>query len=78
MKRAAMAMTALWLCAMAAPQAQEPAKTAPATHVTKEQIQEFIAKLPHGRILDSPIRAVDVGGYRVGVFAVVRATPGIT
>ena len=71
-KRAAMAMTALWLGAMAAPQAQEPAKTAPATHVTRAEIQEFIAKLPHGRILDVPIRAVDVGGYRVGVFAVVR------
>jgi hypothetical protein len=56
----------------ATPQATLPPKTAPATHVTKDQIQEFIAKLPRGRILDSPIRAVDVGGYRVGVFAVVR------
>ena len=56
----------------ASPQATPPPKTAPATHVTKDQIQEFIAKLPRGRILDSPIRAVDVGGYRVGVFAVLR------
>jgi hypothetical protein len=56
----------------AAPELARPPKTAPATHVTKDQIQEFIAKLPRGRILDSPIRAVDVGGYRVGVFAVVR------
>ena len=73
MKRTAMmAMTGLWLCAVVAPQAQEAPKTAPATHVTKEQIQEFIAKLPRGRISDSPIRAIDVGGYRVGVFAVVR------
>jgi hypothetical protein len=56
----------------AAAQSPEPPKTAPATHVTKEQIQEFFAKLPRGQILDSAIRAIDVGGYRVGVFAVVR------
>lgn len=59
----------------AAPQgaqrAAQPPKTAPATHVTKDQIQEFIAKLPR-RIVDLPIRTVDVGGYRVGVFAVYR------
>src|SRR6267154_820115 len=65
----------IWLWAAAAPQAQEPPKTAPktapATHVTSAEIQEFIAKLPR-RIVDSPIRAIDVGGYRVGVFAVVR------
>ena len=67
-----LAIAGLWLCTVAAPQAQEAPKTAPATHVTKDQIQEFIAKLPKERISDSPIRAVDVGGYRVGVFAVVR------
>ena len=73
MKRTAMmAIAGLWLCAAVTPQAQEAPKTAPATHVTKEQIQEFIAKLPNGRISDSAIRAIDVGGYRVGVFAVVR------
>jgi len=76
-------IAALVLCVATAPLAAQPAappaasqtahppKTAPATHVTKDQIQEFIAKLPR-RIVDSPIRAVDVGGYRVGVFAVVR------
>src|SRR5262245_24474309 len=55
----------------AAPQIVAP-KTAPATHVTKDQIQEFFAQLPKGRILDVAIRAVDVGGYRVGVFAGTR------
>jgi hypothetical protein len=50
---------------------KEPAKTTPATHITKDQIQDFIAKLPK-RIVDLPIRTVDVGGYQVGVFAVVR------
>ena len=73
MKRTArIAIAGLGLCVAAAPQSGEPPKTAPATHVTKEQIQEFIAKLPRGRISDNPIRAIDVGGYRVGVFAVFR------
>jgi hypothetical protein len=66
------AITGLALALLAAPQAPVPPKTAPATHVTKDQIQAFIAALPKGKILDNPIRAVDVGGYRVGVFAVVR------
>lgn len=52
--------------------AAEPPKTAPATHVTQADIEAFIAQLPRGRISDNPIRAVDVGGYRVGVFAVFR------
>ena len=51
------AIAVLWLCAVAAPQAQEPPKTAPktapATHVTKDEIQEFIAKLPR-RIVGQP------------------------
>src|SRR5262249_59295992 len=63
-----LAMTALWLCAAAAPHAQEPPKTAPATHVTKDQIDDFIAHMAPDRIADSPIRAVDVGGYRGGGF----------
>ena len=73
MKRTArIAIAGLVLCVAAAPQSGEAPKTAPATHVTKEQIQDFIAKLPRARISDSPIRAIDVGGYRVGVFAVFR------
>ena len=71
-------IAALALCAAAAaqtaeaPKATEPPKTAPATHITKDQIQEFIANLPRARISDNPIRAIDVGGYKVGVFAVFR------
>ena len=76
-RTATIAIAGLWLCISAAPQAAqspktEPPKTAPATHVTKDQIQEFFAQMPRGRILDSVIRAIDVGGYRVGVFAVTR------
>lgn len=47
-------------------------KTEPATHVTADQIQSFIAALPRGRTSDNPIRTVDAGGYRVGVFGVFR------
>ena len=70
-RQATLAVVGL-LCLAAGPKALEAPKTAPATHVTKEQIQEFIAKMPQTRISDLPIRAIDVGGYRVGVFAVVR------
>jgi mannose-6-phosphate isomerase-like protein (cupin superfamily) len=71
-RTAIIAIAALGLCTTAAPQSGEAPKTAPATHVTKEQIQDFIAKLPRERISDNPIRAIDVGGYKVGVFAVFR------
>lgn len=66
------AIAGLWMCVATAPQAAQAPKTAPATHVTSEQIQEFIARMAPDRIADSPIRTVDVGGYRVGVFAVIR------
>ena len=78
MKRTAEIAFAAWcVCAAALPAAAQapqpvPPKTAPATHVTKDQIQEFIAHMAPDRIADSVIRAVDVGGYKVGVFAVVR------
>ncbi len=71
-RAAAVAFIGLWTLTAAAPLAAQPAKTAPATHVTQDQIKEFIAQLPHDRITDRPMRAVDVGGYRVGVFAVFR------
>jgi len=72
------ALAGLLFCVAAVPvaaQTPKPAvapKTAPATHVTKDQITDFIAHMAPDRIADSLIRAVDVGGYRVGVFAVVR------
>ena len=79
MRTAKSAIGGLWLCvavvapvAAQAPAGAVPPKTAPATHVTKAQIQDFIAHMAPDRIADSLIRAVDVGGYRVGVFAVVR------
>src|SRR5204862_4232138 len=64
-------LTAQAPAATPAAPAQAP-KTAPATHVTKDDIQKFFAQMPKNRILDNVIRAVDVGGYKVGVFAVTR------
>src|SRR5690348_2792792 len=70
-------------CASAA-QAQQPAAAAarpgdgtyagglPATYLTSEDVQAFLKALPKDAITDAPIRTVDVGGYRVGVFGVFR------
>jgi mannose-6-phosphate isomerase-like protein (cupin superfamily) len=58
-------VTALPVAALA----QEPL---PATDVTAAQMQAFLKALPRDRITDAPVRVVDVGGYRVGVFGVFR------
>ena len=44
----------------------------PATDVKGAEIKAFIDKLPKNAISDLPIRTVDVGGYRVGVYGVFR------
>src|SRR5262245_7592610 len=76
MRTANIAIAGLCLIvAAASPAASQSAaapKTAPATHVTKDQIQDFFSKMPKNRILEQTIRAVDLGGYKVGVFAVTR------
>lgn len=43
-----------------------------ATDITAAQVRAFIAKAPKDRNSDLPIRVVDAGGYRVGVFGVFR------
>ena len=50
----------------------------PATDVTAAAMDAFISAMPKNAITDSPIRVVDVGGYRVGIFGVFRpkADPG--
>lgn len=55
-------------------QESKPAGTAPlpATDVKGTEIKAFIDKLPKNAISDLPIRTVDVGGYRVGVYGVFR------
>jgi mannose-6-phosphate isomerase-like protein (cupin superfamily) len=44
----------------------------PATYITAPEVQAFLKALPKDAISDNPIRVVDVGGYRVGVFGVFR------
>ena len=43
-----------------------------ATDITAAQVQAFIKDAPHDRNSDRPIRVVDAGGYRVGLFGVFR------
>jgi mannose-6-phosphate isomerase-like protein (cupin superfamily) len=50
-------------------QAQTPTA---ATDITAAQVQAFIKDAPRDRNSDRPIRVIDVGGYRVGVFGVFR------
>jgi len=59
----------------AAVQAQTPP---PAVDVTAADAKAFIERLPKDRVSDLPIRVADVGGYKVGVYAVLRpkAVPG--
>lgn len=49
--------------------AQAPAA---GTVIPSTDIQAFVDKLPKNAINDLPIRVVDVGGYKVGVFGVFR------
>jgi hypothetical protein len=65
---------ALASSALAAAQDSKPAATTPlpATDVKGAEIKAFIDKLPKDAISDLPIRTVDVGGYRVGVYGVFR------
>jgi mannose-6-phosphate isomerase-like protein (cupin superfamily) len=62
----------------AAAQLKGQPPTLPATDVPSKDIQAFLKALPPNEISDLPIRAVDVGGYKVGVYGVFRPknTPG--
>ena len=52
---------------------KSPAQPAmPAVDITHGDIKAFIDKLPKDAISDLPIRVVDVGGNRVGVYGVFR------
>jgi mannose-6-phosphate isomerase-like protein (cupin superfamily) len=44
----------------------------PATYVTHDDIQNFLKALPSNAVSDKPIRSVDVGGYHVAVYGVLR------
>jgi mannose-6-phosphate isomerase-like protein (cupin superfamily) len=48
------------------------APSLPAADITASDIQAFLKALPRDKVSDLPIRVVDVGGYHVGVFGVLR------
>lgn len=72
MRKIAMAIFTLLVASSA--KAQAPMA---ATDITAAQVQAFIKGAPQDRNSDRPMRVIDVGGYRVGVFGVFRpkATP---
>lgn len=75
MRFASTLLGTLLILTAAAARAQSPAAAAPplpATDVTSDQVQAFLKALPKNEISDLPIRVVDVGGYRVGIFGVFR------
>ena len=43
-----------------------------ATDITAAEVQAFIKGAPQDRNSDRPIRVVDAGGYRIGLFGVFR------
>lgn len=49
-----------------------PVPALPATDITSAAVGAFIDALPKDEISDRPIRIVDVGGSRVGVYGVFR------
>jgi mannose-6-phosphate isomerase-like protein (cupin superfamily) len=49
-----------------------PNPTLTATYVTHSDVQNFIKALPQDAVSDKTIRSVDVGGYHVSVWAVLR------
>lgn len=44
----------------------------PATDITAADVKAFIKQLPPNAVSDRPVRVVDVGGYKLGVFGVLR------
>lgn len=72
MRHAAIACALTWGLSVSVA-AQAPATPPlPATDIPAADVQKFLQALPNDAINDLPIRVVDVGGYRVGVFGVFR------
>jgi mannose-6-phosphate isomerase-like protein (cupin superfamily) len=60
------------VCVSAAAQTAGSPPTLPATDVTAAAMKKFIDAMPKDAITDAPIRVVDVGSHRVGIFGVFR------
>jgi mannose-6-phosphate isomerase-like protein (cupin superfamily) len=67
MRKIVLVMLLLFVAASA--KAQAPMA---ATDITAAQVQAFIKDAPKDRNSDRPMRVVDTGGYRVGIFGVFR------
>ena len=67
MRKTMLGMLLLFVAASA--KAQAPMA---ATDITAAQVQAFIKDAPKDRNSDRPMRVVDTGGYRVGIFGVFR------
>ena len=67
MRKIVLVMLLLFVAASA--KAQAPMA---ATDITAAQVQAFIKDGPHDRNSDRPIRVVDSGGDRIGIFGVFR------
>lgn len=67
MRKTMLGMLLLFVAASA--KAQVPTG---ATDITAAQVQAFIKDAPNDRNSDRPMRVLDVGGYRVGIFGVFR------
>jgi mannose-6-phosphate isomerase-like protein (cupin superfamily) len=62
-------VTAIVAIAVMPAQAQLPAG---AMNITAAEVQQFLAQMPRSSGGDLPIRVVDAGGYRIGVYGVFR------
>lgn len=67
MRKMILAVLVLFIATSA--KAQAPAA---ATDITAAQVQAFIKDAPRDRNTDRPMRVIDVGGYRIGIFGVFR------
>jgi mannose-6-phosphate isomerase-like protein (cupin superfamily) len=65
MKKTILSLVVLTVSSMA----QNPA---PSTVVSAADMKDFVEALPHDANSDRPVRVVDVGGYRVGIYGVFR------
>jgi mannose-6-phosphate isomerase-like protein (cupin superfamily) len=68
MRRTLITLALLGITAFAADAPAPP----PATDLKDADIQAFLKALPRDKVSDLPIRVVDVGGYKVGIFGVFR------
>ena len=67
MRKTMLGMLLLFVAGSAKAQAPKAA-----TDITAAQVQAFIKDAPKDRNSDRPMRVVDTGGYRVGIFGVFR------